>query len=78
MVLLRDRQGRDSEALTFAERVSSGLAADTEREAIRERFGDAAVVELSAAVASAQLFPVLKRGMGYSVSCRLDAVRYAA
>lgn len=68
----------EAEALAFAERISSGLDAVEEREAVRARFGDAGVVEMASAVASSQLFPVLKRGMGFAVSCRIDALRYAA
>jgi hypothetical protein len=68
----------EAEALAFAERVGTGLDANAERESVRRRFGDAGVVELSIAVASAHVFPVLKRGMGYAQACRIDAVRYAA
>jgi alkylhydroperoxidase/carboxymuconolactone decarboxylase family protein YurZ len=68
----------EAEALAFAERVGTGLDANAEREWVRRRFGDAGVVELSIAVASAHVFPVLKRGMGYAQACRIDAVRYAA
>jgi hypothetical protein len=54
------------------------LEADAERESVRRRIGDAGVVELSIAVASAQVFPVLEWGMGYAQTCRIDAVSYAA
>jgi alkylhydroperoxidase family enzyme len=41
------------------------------RERIRIEVGDEGIVELSVAIASAQVYPIVKRGMGYSKSCRL-------
>lgn len=38
-------------------------------EAVREQFGDDGLVELALAVATAQLFPILKRGLGQAVAC---------
>ena len=40
-------------------------------DAVRERFGEPVLVELALAVATAQLFPILKRGLGQSVACAL-------
>ena len=41
------------------------------REAARRAFGEDGLVELSLAVATVQLFPILKRGLGQDVACRL-------
>ena len=41
---------------------------------VREAFGEAAHVELALAVATAQLFPLIKRGLGHDVACALVAV----
>lgn len=38
-------------------------------EAVRERFGEPGLVELALAVATVQLFPILKRGLGQDVAC---------
>jgi hypothetical protein len=40
-------------------------------EALRRSMGETAVCELALAVATARLFPVVKRGMGHAVSCSL-------
>ena len=58
------------EALAFGRAVAlqDPSAADL-RERLRARHGDAAVVELAWAVAVAQFYPVLKRGMGFAEAC---------
>ncbi len=45
------------------------------RERLRGLWGDAAVVELSFAVASARVFPTAKRGLGFATSCALQPPR---
>ena len=40
-------------------------------EAARARFGDDGLVELALAVATAQVFPVVKRGLGRATACAL-------
>ena len=42
-------------------------------ESVRERFGEEGLTELALAVATVQLFPILKRGLGQAVACsRVD------
>jgi hypothetical protein len=48
-------------------------AADALRERIRSRYGDEGLVELSLALATAQVFPIAKRGLGFAESCALVA-----
>ncbi|HSG50351.1 MAG TPA: hypothetical protein VLA43_21165, partial [Longimicrobiales bacterium] len=60
------------------ERVSTGLDAGDARRALLARVGEEGMVELASAVAGAQYFPVLKRGMGLAQSCRIDGIRYHA
>ena len=58
------------EALAFGRAVAlQDPAADDLRERLRARWGDAVVVELAWAVAVAQFYPVLKRGMGFAEAC---------
>lgn len=45
------------------------------RERVRLHYGDAGLVELSMAIAFAQVFPTVKRGLGYAESCRIDAIK---
>lgn len=49
--------------------VNQADAASLARE-VRERFGDRGLVSLAFAVASARVFPTLKRGMGHGAACR--------
>lgn len=44
------------------------------RERLRQVFGDEAVVELALAIATSQVFPVLKRGLGHAKSCSVVKV----
>ncbi len=39
------------------------------RERIRRRYGDEALIELSLGIAFGQVFPVVKRALGYATSC---------
>ena len=48
---------------------------DDARERIRRKFGDEGVVDLALAIASARVFPVTKRALGYAESCSLAAAR---
>lgn len=65
-------------ARRYGERVAAGLDAEEDRRALAEALGEPVVMELALAVATAQLFPVLRRGLGLSHACRLDLIRYAA
>jgi len=46
-------------------------AADALRERIRTHYGDEGLVELALAIATAQVFPIAKRGLGFAKSCTL-------
>ena len=47
---------------------------DELRETLRERYGEAGLVELALAIASCRVFPTTKRAMGYAQSCSLVTV----
>lgn len=62
-------------ALGYGEAVAARSDSAPERvEVVRQRLGEAALAELALAVATAQLFPILKRGLGQSVACALVEV----
>ena len=65
-------------ALAFGQSVSSGMDGAEQREVLLPVVGEAGMVELAVAVASSQVFPVLKRGLGMARACRLDAIRFRA
>lgn len=44
------------------------------RERIRQRFGEAGLIELSMTIAACRVFPVTKRGMGFAKSCSVVRV----
>jgi alkylhydroperoxidase family enzyme len=48
---------------------------DEARERIRRKFGDEGVVDLALAIASARVFPVTKRALGYAQNCSLPPSR---
>ena len=52
-----------------------GVNAIVER--VRDRWGNDALVELALAVATTQVFPIVKRGMGLAVSCSLVEIEVA-
>ena len=45
------------------------------RETLRARYGDEGLIELGYALASAKVFPVVKRSLGFAVSCSQVEVR---
>ena len=45
------------------------------RERIRQRYGEDGLVELALGIASARVFPITKRALGYAKSCALVEVR---
>jgi alkylhydroperoxidase family enzyme len=64
-----------ADAVAFARTVASGGDPDDAlRARLAGRYGEAGVVELATAVATAQFYPTLKRGLGYSRSCALVRV----
>lgn len=66
-----DRLARDLEiAVRFADGVLLRDGSEAHpRQELEDRFGPRVVTDLSLAIASARLFPTLKRGMGYATSC---------
>jgi alkylhydroperoxidase family enzyme len=52
-------------------------APDTDelRAALRERFGERGPIEVALVVASARFYPVVKRTLGYSTSCKLGELK---
>jgi alkylhydroperoxidase family enzyme len=44
------------------------------RESLRKVFGEEAMIELALAIATCQVFPLLKRGLGHARSCSLVKV----
>lgn len=57
------------DAFEFGSRVGAGFEADELRSAMRDRYSERGLIELSMAAAGAQFFPVLKRGMGFAEAC---------
>jgi alkylhydroperoxidase family enzyme len=63
-------------AVAFAGAVAGGAEPEEEaRQRLHERFGDAGMVELSLAVVTAQVYPTMKRGLGFAKSCAVTQVR---
>jgi alkylhydroperoxidase family enzyme len=64
------------EAYRFAEAI---VTADGEEGALRERvrlrYGDEGLIEMALAIASCRVFPIVKRALGYAVSCSAVTVR---
>jgi alkylhydroperoxidase family enzyme len=59
----------------FAEAVvTAGGEEDQYRERLRKVFGDEAVVELALGIATSQMIPTLKRGLGHAKSCSVVKV----
>lgn len=63
------------EVFAFASAVvTTSAEAVTLSEGLTQRLGRAAVIELSLAIATARLFPTVKRGMGYAQACSRTVV----
>ena len=59
-----------ADAYRFAEAVVTRSGdEDLFRERIRQRHGEAGLVEMALAVAVCRIFPTVKRGLGYATSC---------
>ncbi|HEX8395753.1 MAG TPA: hypothetical protein VF665_25595 [Longimicrobium sp.] len=68
-----------ADAYAFGRAVAEqDVMADVLRERIIERHGEGGLVELSIAIASAQVFPITKRALGMAQSCSLVAVEVPA
>jgi len=65
-----------AEACRFATAVCAGDGSEAPwREALLARHGHEALAELSLAIATARVFPTVKRGMGHALSCSVVPVR---
>lgn len=66
--------------LQDAVRLADALAEATDdaalRERLRDRYGEAAFVELALGIAAARVFPTTKRALGYARGCALIPIRY--
>jgi alkylhydroperoxidase family enzyme len=59
-----------ADAYCFAEAVVTRSGdEDRLRERIRQRYGEAGLVEMALAIAVCRIFPTAKRGLGYATSC---------
>jgi alkylhydroperoxidase family enzyme len=59
-----------SDAYHFAEAVVTASGEeDALRERIRLKYGDEGLIEMAMAIASSRTFPIIKRALGYAVSC---------
>lgn len=60
-----------SDVYHFTEKVVEATYDETAfRDAVRKRYGEEGIVELALAISSAQVFPLVKRTLGYAVSCK--------
>jgi len=65
-----------ADVYAFASAVASNTGDEERyREALRERYGDAGLVEFALAIAGARVYPTLKRTLGYAQSCSLVSVK---
>ena len=64
----------------FAEAVARGdtVAMDNWRLEVRKRLGEAVLGELALAVATARVFPAVKRALGFATACALVKIRIDA
>jgi alkylhydroperoxidase family enzyme len=58
-----------------AEVVKATYMEEEYRGRLRERYGEEGLIELALAIASARVFPVTKRALGYALSCSKVEVR---
>ena len=74
--MLDERPDVLPEDLAEVYRFTSGVVGatgeeDALRERIRQRYGEDGLVELGLAIASARVFPITKRALGYATACAL-------
>jgi len=55
--------------------VEASLEEGDLRQRIRERYGEAGLVELALGMAAARVFPVTKRALGFATSCALVEIK---
>lgn len=71
-ILRRDERAMSDEAalaFRFADAVARRENADEQREAVRARWGDQGVVDLTFALQASRLYPMVKAGLGYAREC---------
>jgi alkylhydroperoxidase family enzyme len=74
--VLEDRMDRLPPEVAAAHQFARAVAGRTEnegalREQVRRYFGEEGLVELALAIATAMVFPVTKRALGYATACAL-------
>lgn len=62
------------DVLRYARQVAQGQDDAELRDRLRASYGEAGLVELALAIATARVFPSVKRAMGHAVSCSLVRV----
>ncbi|MEN8144768.1 MAG: hypothetical protein ABFS14_07435 [Gemmatimonadota bacterium] len=72
-----DLSGPLADAFLFGQGVASGLDVTTEREVLRDHFGERGVIEASLAASTSLLFPALKRGMGFALACDIETLAHS-
>ena len=71
-----DLQPALADVYCFAKAVVEASGGEEElRQRIRETYGEDGLVEMALGIASARVFPVTKRALGYAKSCALVEVR---
>lgn len=61
----------------FARAVASGEDDAALRTRLRDAYGEEALAELALAIASARVFPTVKRALGYATACSIPALDLA-
>jgi alkylhydroperoxidase family enzyme len=62
--------GELADAYRFARAVAADKGGEEEyRNRLQKHFGEEGVAELATGIAAARVYPALKRGLGYAVSC---------
>ncbi|MEL6615293.1 MAG: hypothetical protein AAFQ43_06120 [Bacteroidota bacterium] len=64
----------EADAVAFAQATVAGEDPTGPRQRLLERFGDRGVVEAALAVTTAQVYPTMKRALGYATACSLVEV----
>ena len=73
-LLAGEPSGPLADAVTFARMTVRGEDPEAPRQRLRKRFGDRGVVEVALAVTTAQVYPTMKRALGFATACALVEV----
>ena len=65
-----------AEVTRYARSVVAAAESPGLRDTLRERYGEAGLVELALGIASARVFPTTKRALGYAQACSLVPISY--